>query len=76
MTIKARPCKRCRTEIPVERIEAMPQTQLCIKCSEAVGGEWDYHFTSENIGKAGSLKKNYGGISVQKTRREIEPLDD
>ena len=30
---------------------------------------------SENIGKAGSLKKNYGGISVKKRRRKIQPLE-
>lgn len=75
MTARPRPCKRCRAEIPAERVEAMPDTSLCVKCSEAVGGEWDYTFASENIGKAGSLKKNYGGISLRKTRRRIEPLE-
>jgi hypothetical protein len=77
MTIKKpRPCKRCKAEIPVERLEALPQTQICVKCSEAIGGEWDYHISNESIGKAGSLKKNYGGISVRKTRRRIKPLEE
>jgi hypothetical protein len=75
MPVQPRPCKRCKAEIPAERMEAMPDTTLCVKCSEAVGGEWDYTFATENIGKAGSLKKNYGGISLHKSRRTIDPLD-
>ncbi len=73
MPVKPRPCKRCREEIPAERLEAIPGTMLCVKCSEAVGGEWEYKFSAENIGKAGSLKKNYGGISLYKRRRNIDP---
>ena len=72
MTPKPRPCKRCGAEIPTERIEAVPGTCLCVKCSQEVGGEWQYSFTIENTAKAGSLKKNYGGISIQKKRK---PLD-
>jgi hypothetical protein len=29
----------------------------------------------ENLGKAGSLKKNYGGMLIQKKRKQIKPLD-
>ena len=76
MTAKPRPCKRCKVEIPAERMEALPQTQLCLKCSQEVGSDFKYSFTNENVAKAGSLKKNYAGISLKKTRREIEPLNE
>jgi len=75
MTIKPRPCKRCKAEIPVERLEAVPGTILCVKCSREVGGEWEYSFKDENTAKAGSLKKNYGGISIQKRRKPAHRLE-
>ncbi len=52
----------------------MPGTSLCIKCSGEVGGEWQYSFTNENTAKTGSLKKNYGGINIQKKRKPDEQI--
>lgn len=75
MTAKRRFCARCKAEIPAERVEALPEARLCIQCSEAVGGEFELKFTQENLSKPGSLKKNYGGINLQKTRRPIEPKE-
>ena len=72
----SRPCVRCTVMIPPERIEALPVTQLCVKCSEIVGSDFETYLVSENVGKAGSLKKNYGGFSVKRRRRKIEPLED
>jgi RNA polymerase-binding transcription factor DksA len=74
MPAKSRPCKRCGDVIPAERIEAMPGTTLCVKCSQQLGGEWEYTFSNENTAKPGSLKKNYGGISIQKKRKSDESL--
>ena len=37
----ARFCQRCKTEIPAERVEVLPDTRLCVKCSAAVGGEFE-----------------------------------
>jgi hypothetical protein len=71
MAIRTRHCQRCRKEIPVERIEAIPETRLCVACSQAVGGEFESRFSRENLGKAGSLKKNYGGVTVRKVRRKL-----
>lgn len=71
-----RSCIRCKTVIPPERLEALPVTQLCVQCSEVVGSDFETVIVTENLGKAGSLKKNYGGISVKKRRRKIQPLDD
>ena len=75
MTVKRRFCARCRVEIPPERVAALPDTRLCIDCSQNVGGEFDLEIRQENLAKTNSLKKNYGGIEVRKRRREIEPLD-
>jgi hypothetical protein len=75
MTAKARPCKRCKAEIPAERVEAVRGTQLCAKCSQEIGGDFKLSFTEENIAKTGSMKKNYSGVKIKKTRREIRSLD-
>lgn len=69
MPKKPRPCKRCQAEISVERLEAVPGTALCMKCSQNVGGEFRYVYSEENMAKTGSFKKNYGGLSVQKQRK-------
>jgi hypothetical protein len=74
MSISPRPCLRCKAEVPVERIEALPDTRLCLKCSEEIGGDYEVSVVHENLGKSGSLKKNYGGVTLQKRRREIRPL--
>lgn len=75
MSDPTRPCVRCKTMIPAERIDALPETRLCVHCSEAVGGDFETVVVSENLAKAGSLKKNYGGIRLKKHRRTIVPLD-
>jgi hypothetical protein len=60
-------------EIPEERIEALPETRLCLQCSQEVGGDFIVSYGQENLGKTGSLKKNYGGVTVKKVRRWIPP---
>ena len=63
----------CDAPIPPERVKAIPGTWLCIECSEEVGGDFVYTATQENLGKAGSLKLNYGGIgSIKKKRRTLQ----
>jgi len=76
MAIRPRPCERCKTEIPVERIEVLPETRLCVRCSEEVGGEFETFVRHENLGKAGSLKKNYGGVRVVRRRKRITPKEE
>ena len=68
---KTRPCERCGEMIPAERVEALPETRLCIKCSREMGGEFQLIMTPENLGKSGSLKKNYGSMKVEKVRRPV-----
>ncbi len=74
MRAKTRHCERCGVEIPAERVEALPETRVCMRCSEAIGGEFEIRTSTENLGKAGSLKKNYGGVTVRRRRKKIERL--
>jgi hypothetical protein len=73
---KQRACARCHVSIPEERLEVLPETRLCVACSKAIGGEFVVTVVTENLGKAGSLKKNYGSVSVRKHRKPIEPLQE
>ncbi len=76
MAEQTRLCARCGAPIPPGRLAALPETRLCLRCSEAIGGDFEVSVVQENLGKAGSLKKNYGGISIRKRRREITPKED
>ena len=73
MANKTRPCHRCGGEIPAERLEALPDTIVCIECSKAIGGEYVVTAVPDNLAKSGSLKKNYGSWTIQKRRRRIVP---
>ena len=75
MATPTRPCQRCNAEIPAERIEALPDTRVCVTCSQEIGGEYELRLVRENLGKAGSLKKNYGGVGFRKIRRPIRPKE-
>ncbi len=68
-----RQCERCDADIPQARIAALPGTWLCIECSEEVGGDFELIATQENLGKQGSLKLNYGGVSTITRRRKTLP---
>jgi hypothetical protein len=74
-TDEPRLCERCNATIPAARVKALPATWLCIECSEEIGGDFQYTATQENLGKAGSLKLNYGGVKISKKRRVIRPKD-
>jgi hypothetical protein len=71
MTARTRPCAICHQEIPAERLEAVPETRLCLEHARRIakyGGEFTMTMRQESLGKPGSLKKNYGGVNVRKTR--------
>jgi DksA/TraR C4-type zinc finger protein len=79
MTEKGRPCEICGQPIDPERLEAVPETRLCIEHSRRIGrlgGEFVSHATQASLGKAGSLKKNYGDVTVTRVRntKSIERL--
>ena len=69
------PCARCGGEIPAERLEAIPETQLCVQCSAEMGGEFTVYAIPERTSKEGSLKKNYGGYATKKVRKPIRPKE-
>jgi hypothetical protein len=75
MVRKPRTCLRCLGRIPVERMLTLPETRLCVACSEAVGSDFIVYFCRVSLGKVGSLKKNYGDWYVRRIRRWIEPLE-
>lgn len=74
MTAIPRLCAGCDTEIPAERVEALPETQVCVRCSERMGGEFKVYVIPERTSKEGSLKKNYGGYATRKVRKPIPRL--
>jgi DNA-directed RNA polymerase subunit RPC12/RpoP len=69
-------CARCGNEIPAERLEALPDTMVCVNCSKEMGGEFLVISIPERTSKEGSLKKNYGGYSTRKIRKPITPKAD
>jgi DksA/TraR C4-type zinc finger protein len=64
-------CFRCDDWIPEKRLKALPDTRLCLECSEEIGGDYKTYVIPENTGKPGSLKKNYGSYAVKRTLRPI-----
>ncbi len=71
MPAKSRPCAVCGRPIAPGRLEALPQTRLCREHATAIekyGGEFRASVTRTRLGKEGSLKKNYGDVSVRRTR--------
>ena len=76
MSGKTRPCEICGQPIDPERIEAVPDTRLCVEHARMIGkygGEFLITATQASLGKGGSLKKNYGDVSIGK-RRNSEAL--
>ncbi len=76
MAPMTRLCERCGAEIAAERLEALPDTRVCVACSREIGGEYRITAVPENLGKSGSLKKNYGSFGIRKVRRTIRPKAD
>lgn len=65
-------CRICGAEIPAGRLKAMPGTEVCVACSEKIGGEFELEVKISNTGKPGSLKKTGQSVEVRlkpKTRR-------
>lgn len=62
-------CRLCGVEIPKARLEAIPDTLICVDCSEKIGGEFELEVTVSATGKAGSLKKTGQQIAVKRQRK-------
>jgi hypothetical protein len=69
-----RECERCGEPIPSRRLEVLPNTRLCVECSQAIGGDYVTYTIPEHTGKPGSIKRNYGSWKVQRRLRTITPI--
>ena len=67
--IERRSCRFCGVEIPQRRLEAMPYTRICVKCSESRGSEDEIEVTTNSTGKAGSLKKTGEDVAITIKRK-------
>lgn len=65
-------CRICGAEIPAARLEALPDTEVCVRCSEEIGGEDELEVTISSTGKAGSLKKTGQDLSVKRKRKRLK----
>lgn len=75
MAVKPRQCERCQAMISAGRLEALPRTRICVKCSRETGGDLRLRVSTKRTGKAGSLKRTGTDIdSVEWVRREVRPL--
>jgi hypothetical protein len=71
MNIETRDCRVCGVEIPKARIAAIPDTRVCVACSERIGGEFELEVTTSATGKAGSLKRTGQEVSVKRKRKSL-----
>ena len=69
MNAEAVHCRLCGVEIPKGRLKAIPDTLVCVDCSEKIGGEFELKVTVSATGKAGSLKKTGQQIAVKRQRK-------
>ena len=81
MASKTRPCEICMKPSETERLEALPETRLCLEHAHKIkkhGGEFVVTTRQERTSKAGSLKINYGGVSasMRRNHKAIERLKD
>ena len=73
MPTRQRYCRVCKTQIPAERLEALPGTTMCVSCSAAKGGEKHARITVRSVGKASSLKKTSTETDVVFKHKRMEP---
>ncbi len=73
MAIKPRMCERCKQWISAERLEAVPQTRLCVECSRLTGGDTRLRVSTKNTGKGG-IKQT--GTDIESVELERRPLPE
>ena len=71
METNARCCRICGAVIPQERLELIPDTLVCVKCSQRIGGEFELKVRVGGTGKPGSLKITGQEVSI---KRQPKPL--
>jgi hypothetical protein len=78
MPAKRRYCEICSKQIDEERVQELPETRLCVEHGEKIkkyGGEFVAVVSQERTNKPGSLKVNYGGVSVERLGRNTKALE-
>jgi len=73
MQTEAKYCTRCGAEIPPGRLKVLPDTSVCVKCSEEIGGEFELKVTISGTAKAGSLKVTGQQVQVQRQWKPSRP---
>jgi hypothetical protein len=71
METEPKRCRVCGVEIPPERLEVIPDTLVCVRCSRKMGGEFELQVRVGGTGKAGSLKITGQEVSVKRQRRRL-----
>ncbi len=71
METNAKSCRICGAEIPPERLEVIPDTLVCVRCSRKIGGEFELKVRVGGTGKAGSLKITGQEVSIKRQRRRL-----
>ena len=71
MAAKIKNCRVCNAEIPPARLQAIPETLVCVACSERIGGEFELEVTISGTGKAGSLKKTGQSVTAKRKRKPV-----
>ena len=69
MEVEPKYCRLCGAEIPPGRLKAIPDTLVCVACSEQIGGEFALEVTVTGTAKAGSLKVTGQQVSVKRKRK-------
>lgn len=72
---KTRPCLRCNAMIPPSRCAALPETRVCVTCSEAIGGEFVYEATTQGLSKGGLKITGTELVAVRKRRKKVERIE-
>jgi RNA polymerase-binding transcription factor DksA len=70
--IERRSCRFCGVEIPQARLKALPDTRICVKCSQSKGAEFELEVTTNSTGKAGSLKRTGQDVEVRRKPKQLK----
>ncbi len=71
MESNAKYCRICGDAIPSERLEVIPDTLVCVRCSRKIGGEFELKVRVGGTGKAGSLKITGQEVTIKRQRRRL-----
>jgi hypothetical protein len=64
----------CGAGIPAGRLRAQKGTQVCVPCSERIGGEWIGQVRTKRTSKPGSIKRQEAVEGVQWERKNLDRL--